>query len=437
MRTSRLALALAVLCSGVAGADEAALLDRIDHLETRILDLEAEQARTSSGAASGGWADRVRIGGSANTGFFGGDTAPFDDSFKVWDARLFVDADLGRAVRLGQQTVFRNIAFNFEWNIVRIGSLDNNVGELYVDFQGFLERGFLNFQAGRFQIPVGEAYLRYSQGYAENPFISNPVGGPWWWDEGVRFYGSAPGGRYGYVASVTNGDTPFNYANGSGHQATLKLFYRPLEWLYMSVSGLRSGEIGTTDSAASGSLWLGESWARAFGSGTSVPSFQDGAAVAPGPNVLHDTWLAAGDVILDFDDKLRAWFAYGHHGIDSADTAFYDRTLHYWIAELILRGAWASEALRPFYVGLRANALATFDRDEGYSLDKGLRSTLGYNMESLTAWSGVLGWNLTGNVRLRVEYTRLEIDLVRGVPDAIRDASGDSDLYAFEVGVAF
>jgi hypothetical protein len=188
MSTSRLALALLLLGSAAARADEAELLDRIQDLELRIQDLEAERNR-GPGAASGGWAERVRLGGSANTGFYGGNTQVFDDSFLVWDARLFVDADLGRAVQLGEQTVFRNVAFFFEWNIVRIGELDNDVGELYADFQGFLARDFLNFQVGRFQIPVGEAYLRYSQGYADQPFITNPVGGPWWWDEGVRFYG--------------------------------------------------------------------------------------------------------------------------------------------------------------------------------------------------------------------------------------------------------
>jgi hypothetical protein len=361
----------------------------------------------------------------------------FDDSFQVWDARLFVDADLGRAVPLGEQTVFRNVAFFFEWNIVRIGELDNDVGELYADFQGFLDRDFLNFQVGRFQIPVGEAYLRYGQGYADQPFITNAVGGPWWWDEGVRLYGATPDGRYGYVASVTNGDTPFNHTNGSGHQTTLKLFWRPLEWLYLSASGLRSGELGTVDTAASASLWLGESWARAFGSGTSVPSFQDGAAVPPGPNVLEDTWLAAGDVVIEFEDKLRAWLAYGQHAIDSADGSFYDRTLHYWIAELVLHGAWASAALRPFYMGLRANALGTYDSDEGYALDKRLRPTLGYNVDRLTAYSVVFGWDLTEHVRLRAEYTRLLVDLVHGVPSAIRDTAGDFDLYALEVGVSF
>jgi hypothetical protein len=111
--------------------------------------------------------------------------------------------------------------------------------------------------------------------------------------------------------------------------------------------------------------------------------------------------------------------------------------LHYWIVELIARGAWVSETLRPFYLGVRANALATYDDDEGYLLDFRYGSSLGYNMESLTAVSGVLGWELTPNLRFRAEYTHARIDLVRGVPQSLRDAARHTDGFAFEFGAAF
>jgi len=441
MRTDLLCLAsmLAVLAPSAARADDAALLDRIEQLEIRIQDLEASQPQAAQTASSTSWADRVRLSGSADTGYFGstGDFELFDDSFQIWDLRFFVDAELGRDVKLGERTLFRDIAFTFEWNLVRIGELDNDVGEIYVDFQQFLGSRWFNFQLGRFQIPVGEAYLLYSRGYASRPFVWNPVGGPWWWDEGVRMYGSAEDRRYGYVASVSNGDTPFNFASGSGHQVTLKLFWQPLEWLYVSASGLRSGEVGGDGVAASNALWLGETWARPFGSSTSVPSFQDGEAVPPGPLRLHDTWLAAGDLILDFPDKLRLWVAYGFQEIDSDGGSLYDRELQYWIAELILRGAWFSEQLRPYYLGLRANGLGTYDRDEGYVLDKRLRGSVGYNAESLTAYSAVVGWDLTRQVRLRLEYTYVDLELVRGVPAAVADEAGALHAFIAEVGVAF
>jgi len=442
MRTSA---AVALVWLGLAGtaaadaASEAALLKRVEQLELRIQDLEANRPAAEQPESSGSWTRRVRLGGSADAGWYGGQrNSSFDpDSFLVWDARFFVDADLGRDLRVGDWTVARNAAFSFEWDLVRIGSLMNDVGELFVDLQGLLGRDELNLEVGRFQIPVGETYLRYGQGYAARPFITNPVGGPWWWDEGLRLYGSDRESRFGYVASVSDGETPFNVDSDGDKQLTLKLFWRPWSWLYLSASGLRSGEIGSSGAPANGALWLGETWARAFGSGSGVPSFQGGVAVADGPNRLDDTWLVAGDAVLDFEDRVRVWLAYGRYGIDSSGGSSYDRDLHYWIAEAILSGAWLAEELRPFYLGLRADALGTYDADEGYLLDFRRAPTLGYNMESLTAYSTVLGWKLTSNLRLRAEYTHTDIDLVRGVTESIRDAARNADSFAVEFGASF
>jgi hypothetical protein len=448
MRTSaalRLAAsgAAALLAApAIAAAGEEELLERIEQLELRIQDLEASQPpapSTGAGAGGGGWTRHLRLGGSANAGYFGGepDSLFEPDAFQIWDARLFLDAQLGDDVSVAEHTVFRNVGFFFEWDLVRLGSLENRVGEMYADFQGFLDSDALSFQLGRFQIPVGEAYLRYSQGYAKQPFVSNAVGGPWWWDEGVRFYGSSPEHGVGYVSSISNGSTPFNEYGGDGTQLTLKLFWRPLSWLYVSASGLRTGQLGSSTTPASGALWLGESWARAFGASSSVPNYQDSVEVVDGPNQLDQTWLAAGDVVLDFAEKARIWLAYGRYTIDSRGGEAYDRVLHYWIAEAILRGAWLSRPLAPFYLGVRANALGTFDGDAGYLLDFRRSSQLGFNMESLTAYSTVLGWDLTSNLRLRVEYTFQDIDLVRGVSLAVADAARRADFFAIELGASF
>jgi len=427
------------------GADTEALLERIEQLEQRIRDLETDrderEERPLAAAPSGGadWTRVVRLGGSANAGYFGGEDNAFvePDSFQVWDARLFVDAQLGERIGLGERTVLRNVGFLFEWDLVRQGSLDNRVGELYVDFQGVLGRDALNLQVGRFQIPVGEAYLRYSRGYADKPFISNPVGGPWWWDEGVRLYGSTDEGVLGYVASLSDGDTAFNAESSYGRQGTLRLFARPAPWLYASVSGLYSGRTGSSTSPASAALWLGESWARAFGASTGVVNYQDGAAIPDGPNVLASNWLVGADVIFDFRDRLRAWLAYGRYEIDSTGGSVYDRVLHYWIAEAVLRGAWLSETLRPFYLGARGSGLGTYRDDEGYALDRRFRGTLGYNMESLTAWSAVLGWELTRHLTLRAEYTFRDVDLVDLPDGALRAAARDTDYFGIEVGASF
>lgn len=448
-RSSFVAGLCVLLAAASATGDDAALVEKIERLEQRIDELESQQAQAQSDRANAAeasraadWTRRVRLSGSADTGLWGGQQNSLfdDDGFYIWDARFFVDAALGQDVRMGDYTIFRDLGLSFEWNLVRIGSLQNNVGDLFVDFQGVGGSDWLNFQVGRFQIPVGEAYLQYGKGYSERPFVSNSFG-PWWWDEGVRLFGSSAGGdalgHFGYVASVSNGDTPFNVDTDSDKQLTLKLYYEPTQWLRLSVSGLRTGEIGDDTNPASGALWLGEAWARAFGAGTTVPNFQNGAVVADGPNRLRETWFAGADAILNFEDKAHIWGAYGQYHIDSQGQSLYDRTLDYWIAELILRGAWLGESFRPFYAGFRAQGLETSDTDDGYLLDSRRSSSLGYNMQELIQYSTVLGWDITQWLRLRTEYTAQQIETVRGVTPAIRDAAHNANYFAVQLGGDF
>ena len=48
-----------------------------------------------------------------------------------------------------------------------------------------------------------------------------------------------------------------------------------------------------------------------------------------------------------------------------------------------------------------------------------------------------MGWKMLRHVTLRAEYTRTEIELVRGVSEAIKDRSTGIDAGGFEVGVSF
>ena len=77
------------------------------------------------------------------------------------------------------------------------------------------------------------------------------------------------------------------------------------------------------------------------------------------------------------------------------------------------------------------------DPDAGYLLDVRYAFTVGYNMESLRAYSAVLGWHMSRFVTLRAEYTHLDVDPVRGVSPAILAAAGNLDFWSIEVGVDF
>jgi hypothetical protein len=461
MRLALLALALSgppaladAASPGEATDREAELRGRIAELEDRVRQLEEEreaapdqllrrvqalEAQDAAGAGSRSWSDRIRISGSASSGYFDGTSDSFfpKGSFQVWDARLFVEADLGREVSVAERRMLRNMGLVFEWDLVRLGKLQNQVGDLYADLRGVGDSSWLNLQMGRFQIPVGENYLRHGRGAHDDPFVTNPVGGPWWWDEGVRVHGSWREDRVGYVASVTDGETPFNLDANSAPQLTLKLFARPTDWLYLSASGLHAGRTGSSSSPAMGALWIGESWPRAFGSGTSVPSFESGVEVPDGPFELDGVSLLGGDVVLSWGDLARLWLAGGWVAIDSEGPSLYDRDLHYWIAELVLEGRGLTPTLDPFYLGLRSSGWGTFDRDSGYLLDSRYASSLGYNQESLVTGSLVLGWRLSALATFRAEYTLQRVSLVRGVTESIASAAGRGDFFAVDLGVAF
>jgi hypothetical protein len=436
----RIAAASLALAGPAVAQDDSA--QQIEDLARRVEELEAQSAadgaRNQAGAMLADWARRVRVGGSANTGWYGGQQdSPFhNDNFEIWDARFFVDAELGEGVRVFDTQLVRNVGFSFEWDLVRLGRLGNNVGELYTDFQGIGGSSWASVQVGRFQLPVGESYLLYSKGYRNNPFITNVVGGPWYWDEGLKFYGADEKNRGGYVASIANGESSFNTDLNSDYLYTMKLFANPTDWLHVSVSGLYQGKVGSKGSAGASSLWLGESWARAFGSSSSVANTNHGVLVSDGPNQIDQTHYIGADAIFERPDQVRLWLGYGTWSIDQ-DGGTYDRRLHYWVAELLLYGGLVAPELKDFYLGFRAHGLGTYDEDEGYLLDFRYSGSLGYNMEAIDAYSTVIGWKMLEWVTLRTEYTHAEIDLVKGVDSAIRGASKPIDSWGVEVGIAF
>jgi hypothetical protein len=442
MRASAAWLALAlVVVAPLARAEEGVTRERLEALERRIEELEAEREerlRREDEAVLGDWTRRVRLSGSANAGYYAGsDDSPFaDTNFQVWDARFFLDADLGRDVLIGERPLFRNLGLSFEWNLVRLGELQNDVGELYVDFQGVGGSPWLSFQVGRFYIPFGENYLRFGKNFRDNPFITNTVGGPWWWDEGVRLYGGRPDGKLGWVASIADGETDFGEDGSRDPQGTFKLYGRPAEWLYLSASVLATGTIGSDEYPAQGAPWLGEAWAREFGDWADVPSFVNGMEVPNGPPELDRTWMAGGDAVFTHETFGRLWLAYGLYDIDAGDR-LYDRTLQYWIAEWVLQGGVFAPELTPLYLALRASGLGTYDGDEGYLLDFRQSDTVGYNAESLAVFSLAIGWRVNRHVTIRSEYSHQELDLVRGVPRDIRRHGGGADYFGFEVGASF
>ena len=340
------------------------------------------------------------------------------EGFRTWDARLFVDVDLAEDLALGGREILDAAGIAFEWEFYRLGRESDDLGELYLDLQGLAGSPWLNVQLGRFQIPVGEAYLRYGKAWRENPFLSNPVSGAWWWDEGIRIHGAREDGRVGYVASLSSGETAENWRMDGGGQATLKLYGSPLRGLHVSASALWAGRAGDSDTPGETALWIGEDWGRAFGSRSPYPNLIGGRAVPDGPNRLDRTLFFGADAIVTRWRGVRLWLSYGYAEIDSSGPSFYDRALHSWLAEVVLDGRLVAPELHPLHVALRASGIGTYDDAKGYDLDIRSLFRFGYNGRSLEAYSVAVGWKLNRYARVLVEYTHQRVSLVEGASAA-------------------
>jgi hypothetical protein len=421
-------------------AELAELREAVGRLEQRIGELEGQKTAAVSASGAGAWADRLRISGSADLNWLRGQQyGTFHHSgASIYDLRLFLDADLARDVQMGEAKLLRDATFGLELNVTRNGTLFNNLGEVYVDLRGLANQDWLNMQFGRFQIPFGENYLRFSRGHYSDPFIALSAPPPWFWDEGVKVWGKFLEGKLSYNFSVTDGENALSsLANGS-QQLSLKLAADPWEWLHLSVSGLRSGTIGSDTSPAFASLWLGEMIPRAFGAtfGPPVQAFDHGQPVPPGPNKLNGITVVGGDAIFKAEDA-RLWLSYGDARIDSSGGSLYDRNLLYWLAEAMFQLRMISPFLSPAYFAFRASGLGTYSNNEGYLLDY-RDGAIGYNMSQLDSYALVLGVPFSDFITLKTQYTFQRIALVRGVTDPdVKEAAQHPDFFGMELSVRF
>jgi hypothetical protein len=238
------------------------------------------------------------------------------------------------------------------------------------------------------------------------------------------------------VASVSNGDTDFNVDRNHDPQGTLKLYTDP--WPVAAPLGVGPvvGRARPQRRAAPGALWLGETWAMAIGAFNDLPNYIDGVPTPDGPSQIDRTWLVGGDAIVKPLEGLRIWLAGGRFDIEASGSGPYDRSLTYWIAEVVAEGQLVSPSLAPLYLALRANGLTTGDSGRGYLLDYRYWNAAGFNLRDLNEYSAALGLRIGRYVTLRSEYAFRDVRLVRGVDPAIRAGVEDEHWFALDVGIA-
>jgi hypothetical protein len=266
----------------------------LDHLEADVKDGSAKGAGNFS-------LGKVSLSAEGGAAFFNtGSEGAFPNSeFRVDEARLFVEAP-----------VLENVYFFSEINLMtrEAENLSVQLGEAYLDFENVSQLWnrdrMLNIRLGRMYIPFGEEYLaRYA---IDNPLISHSLSDIWGVDEGIELYGKI--GKVSYVLAVQNGG-PSGVRDFNGDKSIAgRLSFDPNQWLHLSASGLRTGDLQRPGDYWS-ELWFGNGWFFPFGSTTAK---------------IYHANLAEGDVEIHLPHGHLKAFG-GYVRFDDNDPARIDR----------------------------------------------------------------------------------------------------------------
>ncbi|QYM80362.1 hypothetical protein K0B96_07065 [Horticoccus luteus] len=209
---------------------------------------------------------KIHLSGEVGLAFFqtGAGGAFPNAEFRVDEAKIFLEAALAKDTYLftGLDMVTRET--NDEYF---------HVGELYVDFENVASwlgasAPALTLRAGRFNIPFGEEYQ--VRGVMDNPLISHSLSDLWGFDEGIEVYGGA--GKWTYVFAVQNGGHKSLHDYDSDKALVGRIGYRPAEWLSVSASAMRTGDLSVAGDATS-ELWFGNGFFRALGPPATTTTF--------------------------------------------------------------------------------------------------------------------------------------------------------------------
>ena len=375
------------------------------------------------------WLSRTRISGNADfSAHFGQENSHSPDNrLAIENARLFFDFGISEKA-----------SFYFEWDIVREFSLENEVGQMYVQWDRLFDFKELNLRVGRFPIPFGEEYLRFHEQRWDNPLITYSGPAPYNWDEGIELFGAVNNSRFEYAVAVTDGDNNLNVNTNEAPQFAGKFTARPAKWAKLVLSIVDTGSVGSSSKDGITALEFGGTHAYAVGSFSRVDTYQNGVVVNRDPDGRISLRAWELDAILSSLDWGHIWLAYGQADVKSNSSSFYDRNLQYWIAEGVLELGTFSDALSAWYLAARYSAIGTFDSDEGYALEvMNEGKNLGYNTEVAEVISLGVGVRVQDHIKLKLEYAWYDFDLVDGVTSALKDSSDKRNLLGLGMAVKF
>jgi cell division protein FtsB len=372
--------------------------------DREISDLKAEKEGSEAHAQSNKLLrlGKVQLGGEGGVAFFHSESkgSTPNAEFRIDEAKLFVDAP-----------IWDNVYLFGEINLASREETDLNVrlGQLYLDWENISQLWGqdreLNLRLGRFYIPFGEEYIyRYA---IDNPLISHSLSDIWGVDEGVELYGSVK--KFSYAVAVQNGGIATTRDFNADKSVAGRVGYDATKWLYMSVSGMRTGDLDAQNDVLS-ELWFGSAWIRRIGS--------------PGTTRFHAN-LVEGDVQLNWPG-FHIWGAGGYVNYEDNDPLGRNqRDVYYYYVEGV------KDITRKFYSAARfSQALAA----DGFPI-AGNGTIHSYFADPLTTeyWrlSLGLGYRFSPNLVAKGEYSFNQGKRVDG------EKRTDENVFALEAAFRF
>lgn len=379
------------------------------------------------------WASRFHLSGNTDGSVLVGERNSPASSARAFadNARLFLDIDVVDWSRVADASLF------VEWDAVFQGEVPNRVGSLYLRLDRLGGINALNLKIGRMLIPYGEEYPRFSIDRPQNPLTTFSAAAPYGWDDGIVLFGPIPGTPVQYVAALMTNSAELK-PRTSGQPALVgKLMWRPTPWAYVSVSGLRSGTLGSPGNPEQAALEFAETEIVAFGDEAEVPSFAHGRPLAEDPSGEVSLLTGELDAILTPDAWTRFWFGVGHADVEGGSSQ-YDRDLTYAMVEGIIGLGRLSPRLDPFYLAARWSIAGTFNANRGYRIDAlNGGNELGFNTRDVDVFSLGMGFRVFEQLTLKVEYSWYDFQLVHGVPATLQAAAGDRNFFGVGASISF
>jgi hypothetical protein len=346
---------------------------------------------------------RLTLTAEGGIAFFNtGSEGKFPNSeFRVDEAKLFIDAPIwGEIYFFGELDLMTRDAED----------LGTQLGELYVDIENVSKlwnrERMLNLRMGRMYIPFGEEYLsRYA---IDNPLISHSLSDIWGVDEGIELYGRM--GRFSYAGAVQNGGLSGVRDFNSDKSVAGRIGYDPTDWLHLSVSAMRTGDL-----TPPGDYWS-ELW---FGNGWLVPlSYQN--------ITKFHAELFEGDIELTLPHgKIKAFGGYVRYG-DNETGANNKRDIFYYSIEFV------HEITRKLYAAARFSQILA---DTGYPIaGNGDPTEFVYSLaltDELWRLSLGMGYRWSQNFITKAEYSFERGSLLTGQKREHEDLFGVEAAFKF------